>query len=399
MYGLKRWSESFSKEIGSKGRVNCQVSKGYTVENKPKAVILPEKKRWQNNLSNIPRLAKQQIRHIIESGAAQPLVKFVNKTFSTEDERRGMLKVYVWHACNILQPFLKLQEERRKQGEYLERLKKNLRSLERHEPNDAHIQDLIKILRLKKDIACQYGSLIRRGNKDLPQYALAFFLNLFFSFLNTEARNKLIANLLVVSGFSSAVCFEAKGEKQLRQFFPSDFSEGKIKIVCKKRPLSKSTLHKRCLNFHGDDASVSEELRCGGSGFCSREADVFTKRRKRAERLFPKLLQSDDYRNHLKERLSALKCWHKEQKINLGPKAIVQFRLRVTGEFLMREFLLMTARLSSPTTIYLEDLARLLQANRIRGFYVHECFRTLSRDRDFLHIFKLRFSPTSKNKK
>ncbi len=339
----------------------------------------------------MPRLAREQVDQIIKSGAAQPLLDYVNKTSQKKSIQKGMLREYLWQACQIFQPFLRLREERQRQDEYLDALIRDFTKLEQRGSKDGNVQDFIKVLQTKKYIACQHSNYAQRGKKDLSRYALAFFLDHNFSFLNTEARKKLIANLLVLSGLSSAVCFEIKGDKMLRQFFPAIFRDGRIKISGKKIPFSKRTVHKACPAFPGNaDTSVLEGTHCGEK-FCYREAIAFTKRRKRAEQLFRPLLNSEDYHEYLKVNLSAIKRPQDGEARPLGPKAAAWLRLCIKGDYLMREFRKLTARLVTPTNIYIDELADLLRMNGIPGYRAHDFYKDLNRDRKFWSAFNVTF--------
>lgn len=346
----------------------------------------------------MPLPAREQVDQIIESGAAQPLVDYVNKTFTKKSMQRGMLREYLWPACEIFQPFLRLREERQRQDEYLDALIRDFTKFEKHDSKDGNVQDFIKVLRAKKYIACQHSNYAQRGNKDLSGYALAFFLNHSFSFLNTEARKKLIANLLVLSGLSSAVCFEIKGDKMFRQFFPAIFRDGRIKISGKKIPFSKLTVHKACPAFPGNaDTSVLEGTHCGEK-FCYREAIAFTKRWKRAEQLFRPLLSSEDYHEYLKANLSAIKRAQKGPARPLGRKAVAWLRLCIKGAYLMWEFRKLSARLVGPTNIYIDELADLLRKNGIPGYRAHDFYKDLTRDRKFWSAFNVTFWSVKKSK-
>ncbi len=360
--------------------------------------VLPRRQGYKTNQSCMPPLAKQQINQMIKSGAAKPLTDFIAKKFPKKADQVSFLNECLWQACQIFQPFLRLQDERNKQDACLEILAQDLKKWECHGSKNPNSEDFLNTLRLKKHIACQHSNFAQRGEKDLSKYALVFFLNHIFLFLNTETRKKLIANLLVISGLSSAVCFEAVGETKLRRFIPVDLHDGRPKISGKKVIVSKPTLHTRCTSFPGNaDTDVSVDLFCVEK-FCSREAVAFIQRRKRAERLFAAMLASEEYKQFMNERLAVLKQSPMDGAKRLGPKEIVRLQHRVKSEYLMYEFLKLTARLGSNTNIYLDELPEILREVNIPRQRLPDIYKNLTRDREFWTAFKVFFCPTVRSK-
>ena len=341
-------------------------------------------------ISKIVKGRKSSIKKLLNSGALDNFSIALKRYYNKANIRNHLMNEYANIIISNVNYIESFNTERNEQKRYLVNLTSDFKWIDRIKTGRKNINDLTSLFKIKQHIA-KYHSNFRFAKKtEYSLYALIFYLNQLFDFpkLKYNERQELVSSIIVFFGLSSAVCYELKRRNDFLKYYPATIENKNIVISEKTTPIRKSSVHRKCNCFEQESNGATH---CT-SHICIREEQNVEQRLKRSKKLFKRELDSKEFIEYKKKRLSdAIKQNKLKETIPAKLLSKKFLEKKIKGEFIYRNFLLSMERHRSPTDIYIDNLAGILRENNIAGYRAHEFYKLLGKDHEFSDIFKIRF--------